>query len=133
MRGVCGLAASALIMASALSVSADMPCSIRPPKNATKSELARLATLSRPDAEKIARETLGRAKDVSVTDAGLEVEDTCLVWSFELEVKGTPGVAAILVDAGDGKVLSSRHENARREAGESGNRHQDHKSGHAGR
>ncbi len=118
MKEALGLAACALILAPALSQAAGMPCSVHPPRHATKADLARLATVSRADAEHIAREALGRTKEISVASAGLEVEDRCLVWSFDLEVEGTSGVAELLVDAGDGKLLSSRHESARQEAAE---------------
>lgn len=114
------LAACALVLAPALVSAAGMPCSIRPPEHARRAELARLATVSRTDAEHIAREALGRSRDISVAAAGLEVEDRCLVWAFDLEVEGTSGVAEITIDAGDGKLLSSRHESARREPRESG-------------
>ena len=133
MKDVLGLAACALILAPAVSIGSGMPCSVRPPRHATRAELAGLAKVSRADAEQIARESLGRAKEISVASAGLEVEDRCLVWSFDLEVKGTPGAAEIMVDAGDGKLLSSRHESAKQEADEKKNEEREKKdpdSGH---
>ena len=48
----------------------------------------------------------------------LEVEDGCLVYSFDIKVAGKSGAEEVMVDAGNGKVLSRKHESAMKEAAE---------------
>jgi hypothetical protein len=42
----------------------------------------------------------------------LEVEDGCLVYSYDVKVPGKMGTEEVYVDAGTGKVLKSFHEAA---------------------
>ncbi len=39
-----------------------------------------------------------------------EVNEGCLVWPLDLRIEGKSGVLEVLIDAGDGKVLSSTFE-----------------------
>jgi uncharacterized membrane protein YkoI len=82
--------------------------------------LAGLAKLSRPEAERIALSRVKSPATASVASAELEAEHGCLLWSFDLKVAGEPGVQEVQVDAGDGKVLSVKHETPRHEATEAG-------------
>ena len=52
------------------------------------------------------------------TDAELEAERGCLIWSFDMRIAGKSGIQEIQVDAGTGNVLSVKHESARQEAAE---------------
>ena len=96
-------------------------CSIPVTKKATAAELKALATVSREDAETIARATLTR-KPLAMTSAELEVEKGCLVWSFDFKRAEKPGFTEIMVDAGNGKVVSQRYESPQKEAAERANR-----------
>lgn len=110
------LAAAFLSLAGALPVQAAWRCSIHPPKGASDSQLASMAKLSRPAAEKIALERLKRRG--SISEKELEAEHGCLIWSFDIRVPGLKGVEEVNVDAGNGKVLDVHHESASQEAAE---------------
>lgn len=87
-------------------------CSIHPPKRATPAELARLAKITMADAEARAVASVAPEKPSSIVSSDLEVEDGCLVWSFDLRFRGKAGFQEVVVDAGDGKVLSKKSESA---------------------
>jgi hypothetical protein len=109
-----------VMVAAAAPAGAALPCSIHPAKGASDSQLAGLAKLSRPEAERIALSRVKSPATASVASAELEAEHGCLLWSFDLKVAGEPGVQEVQVDAGDGKVLSVKHETPRHEAAEAG-------------
>ena len=54
----------------------------------------------------------------TVKEAELEAEHGCLVYSFDIGVAGRTGIQEVQVDAGNGKVLSSKHESPKAEAAE---------------
>jgi uncharacterized membrane protein YkoI len=87
-------------------------CSIKASKGATG--LEKMAKLSRTAAEKTA---LAKAAG-TVSKGDLEVEDGCLVYSFDIKVAGKSGAEEIMVDAGNGKIISHKHETAVQEAAE---------------
>lgn len=95
-----------------------MLCSVRPATPVIAGELRKLAKISQPDAEQIARSALKTTRAISLVSAELELERGCLVWSFDLKVSSRQGVREVWVDAGDGRVLASRYESARQEAEE---------------
>jgi len=53
-----------------------------------------------------------------ITEAELELERGCLVYSFDVHAAGHKGVTEIVVDAGTGKVLSRMDESKAQEAAE---------------
>jgi hypothetical protein len=86
-------------------------CSIRPPRGASAEELKRLARVSSADAEKRALASVPPGRRVSsVISSDVEVNEGCLVYPFDLRIEGKKGVQEVLVDAGDGRVLSSKFE-----------------------
>jgi hypothetical protein len=93
-------------------------CSIRPAKGMSDAQLVGLAKLSQAAAAKIAVARLNATAAVAIASAELEAEHGCLIWSFDLRVADRPGVQEIQVDAGNGRVLSVKHENPRQEAAE---------------
>ena len=104
---------AALVVSSAAGAT---DCSIRPAKGSTNAQLTSLAKVTQADAEKLA---LARVKSpATVAGAELESEHGCLLWSFDLAVTGKPGIREVQIDAGNGKVLSVRHESAKHEAAE---------------
>jgi len=106
------LLASALL-AFSLPASADkLACSIKASKGAA--DLQKMAKIPDAAARKAA---LGKVSG-TVTKSELEVEDGCLVYSYDIKVAGKSGVEEILVDAGNGKILSHKHESAVKEAAE---------------
>ncbi len=106
----------AALGAATVSVASTEQCSIHPPKGASNGELASLATVSHADAQQRA---LARIKSpATVASAELEAENGCLIWSFDLKISGQSGVQEVHIDAGNGSVLSVRHESAVHEAAE---------------
>ena len=90
-------------------------CSIHPTKDADDAALSKLAKLTRDDAEARARAHFAPDKPVS-TNYRFDhpnVEGGCLVWDFQMTFMYDPpkkpsrARLRILVDAGDGKILST--------------------------
>ena len=99
-----------------VSVASAAQCSIHPTKGASNAQLASLATVSQADAQQRA---LARIKSpATVASAELEAEKSCLIWSFDLKIAGQSGVQEVQIDAGNGSVLSVKHESAVHEAAE---------------
>jgi uncharacterized membrane protein YkoI len=112
MRGkTAAIAATALLVALVASAG-DQPCSIHAKKTASKSELTAMAKWSEADARAAALKSLNTTPDKStVKKSELEVEDGCLVYSFDIEVVGdSKGHHEIEVDAGNGRILSTDHD-----------------------
>ena len=105
-------------MAGVLPAVAAETCSIHPAKGLSDMQLGNLAKLSQADAEKIAVAKIQGKDAVSVASGELEAEHRCLIWSFDLRVAGKSGIQEVQVDAGDGKILSVKHESASQESAE---------------
>lgn len=91
-------------------------CSIHPPQGASDAQLMSMAKVSKARAERTALARAGR--HASLSSAELEAERDCLIWSFDVKVRGRKGVQEVNVDAGNGKVLEVHHETAGQEASE---------------
>jgi uncharacterized membrane protein YkoI len=72
----------------------------------TPADLAKMARVSEPEARKIA---LARVPG-EVKSQELEVEHDELVYSYDIERPGEPGVDEVQVDAMSGKIVSIVHE-----------------------
>jgi uncharacterized membrane protein YkoI len=119
MKTRTALAAGAVLMLAVSARAADRPCQIHASKSATRQELAAKARVSETDAKAAALAALGvPAGKAVVQESELEVEDGCLVYSFDIQVSGEKGVREVQVDAGDGKVLKTEHEDEATEAKE---------------
>ena len=96
---------------------ASMTCGIKPSKNVPTSALPGLAKISMADAQ---AKALARLKVASaeVASAELEIEQGCLVYSFDIKLAGKSGVEEVMIDAGTGKVVSQKHESSLQEAAE---------------
>ncbi|MDP8985549.1 MAG: PepSY domain-containing protein [Pseudomonadota bacterium] len=110
-----------IAMVGVLPAVAAQPCSIHPANGLSDAQLTTLAKLSQAEAEKIAVTKIQGKDAVSIASAELEAEHRCLIWSFDLRVAGKPGIQEVQVDAGDGKILSVKHESASQEAAEASN------------
>ncbi|HQR45411.1 MAG TPA: PepSY domain-containing protein, partial [Thermoanaerobaculia bacterium] len=84
-------------------------CSIRPPRGTAPAELRRMAKIALADATARATAAVAPKRVPGVSSSDPEVNDGCLVWPFDLRLDGEKGVLEVLIDAGDGKVLSARH------------------------
>lgn len=108
-------AVSLLVPCSVLA--AGLNCSIHPPKDTLDSALPGLAKISEPDARKAAFAKV-KTSSKSHSEGELEVEQGCLVYSFDIRVPGKPGIEEIMVDAGTGRVISHKHETQKQERAE---------------
>lgn len=98
-------------MLAALAITTASPaateCSIHPAKDATDAQLAALAKVSQADAEK---KGLAHAKQPSkVVGSALQVENGCLLWVLILKHGGSSSTQQMRLDAGTGKVVSTKH------------------------
>jgi uncharacterized membrane protein YkoI len=71
-----------------------------------------MAKWTQADALKAALTSLNTTSEkATVKKSELEVEDGCLVYSFDIEVAGeSKGKHEIEVDAGNGRILSTDHD-----------------------
>jgi Peptidase propeptide and YPEB domain len=99
-------------------LAAGTPCSIHPKTGAKKDELAAMAKITRDDAQTAALASFKDSTKATVKEAELEAEHGCLVYSFDIAIAGRSGIQEVQVDAGTGKVLSSKHESAKAEVAE---------------
>ena len=92
-------------------------CRIRVAKDSENSNLSKMAKISLANAR---RRALADIKDQpkKVMQSELEVEQDCLVYSFDIRVGLKSGVEEIWVDAGNGKILSHKHETPQQETAE---------------
>jgi Peptidase propeptide and YPEB domain len=107
-----------LVTVAATASAAPRTCTIHPKKGAIREELAAMAKVTQADAQKAALASFKDPSKATVKEAELEAEHGCLVYSFDIDVAGKTGVQEVQVDAGDGKVLSSKHESSKDEATE---------------
>lgn len=104
-------AATGLILLVAPLASAQKPeCSIRPARGTSQAELVSMARVTSQDAQARAIASVAPNKVVSVIESGVEVVNGCLAWPFDLRFANKGGVQEVMVDAGDGKILSSEYE-----------------------
>ena len=94
---------------------AGLPCSTHLKNDTPASSLPALANVSMADARKTALRTV-KAPVGTVANGELEIEHSCLIYSFDIRIPGKQGIEEIMVDAGTGKVLSRKHESPKQEA-----------------
>src|SRR5664279_5303739 len=99
-----------LFLAAPLASAQKPECSIRPPRGTGQADLRSLAKISSKDAE--ARAVLSVAPDRvnAIMSSEVEVVNGCLAYPFDLRFANKGGVQEVMVDAGDGKILSSDYE-----------------------
>lgn len=69
-----------------------------------------MAKVTSKDAEARAIASVAPEKVTSVISSGVEVVNGCLAWPFDLRFASKGGVQEVMVDAGDGRILSSEYE-----------------------
>ena len=107
-----------LVLALAVPLAAaaeDLKCSTKAKKLTSKADMTAMAKVKDADARKAALEAV-KASGATISKGGLEVEDGCLVYSYDVKVPGKSGIEDVVVDAGTGKVLKMDHEGAASEA-----------------
>ena len=95
----------------------NLDCSIKASKMTKKTDMPGMAKVSVEDAKKTALGTVN-ASGAAIAKGGLEVEDGCLVYSYDVKIPGKNGVEEVIIDAGSGKVLKTEHEGSVKEAAE---------------
>jgi hypothetical protein len=93
----------------AAAASDDLNCSIKAKKLTSKAELTAMAKVSDADARKAALDKIG-ASGATITKGGIESEDGCLLYSFDVKTPGKKGIDEVIVDAGTGTILKVDHE-----------------------
>ncbi|MFI5197802.1 MAG: SgcJ/EcaC family oxidoreductase [Thermoanaerobaculia bacterium] len=104
------IAASLALLAAPLAFAQKPECSIHPTRGASHDELVSMVRVTSQDAEARAIASVAPNKVASVIESGVEVVNGCLAWPFDLRFANKGGVQEVIVDAGDGKILSSEYE-----------------------
>jgi uncharacterized protein (TIGR02246 family) len=104
------IAASLALLAAPFAYAQKPECSIHPARGASHDELVSMVRVTSQDAEARAIASVAPNKVVSVIESGVEVVNGCLAWPFDLRFANKGGVQEVIVDAGDGKILSSEYE-----------------------
>lgn len=99
-----------LFLAAPLATAQKPDCSIRPARGTGQAELRRLAKIGSKDAEARAIASVAPDKVNAVMSSEVEVVNGCLAYPFDLRFANKGGVQEVMVDAGDGKILSSGYE-----------------------
>jgi len=81
-------------------------CSLKAWKTDTTASLVKKAKLTKDEARKVALDTVTLA-DKKVTEAKLQSEDGCLVYSVDVMAGGDK--TEFMIDAGDGRILRQRN------------------------
>ena len=112
MRGKILALAAAAVLVSVVASAGDQPCSIHAKKSMSKTELTAMAKWTQADALTAALKSLNTTPDkATVQKSELEVEDGCLVYSFDIAVaEESKGKHEIEVDAGNGRILETDHD-----------------------
>ena len=110
-RSVRRSASFAVLLLVAPALRAQTPeCSLRAPRGASETELRRLAKVSAKDAEAKAVASVAPDRVNSIISGDVDVVEGCLAWTFLLRFANKGGVTEVVVDAGDGKILSAVYE-----------------------
>lgn len=105
---------AALLVPFAVSA-ADLNCTIKAAKSTKSADMAGMAKFSESNAKKAALDAIN-VSGASISKGGLEVEDGCLVYSYDIVTPGKSGIDEVILDAGDGKVLKTEHEGSIKQA-----------------
>lgn len=96
----------------------------------TQADLARMAKISKADAEKAALKAVKtNGANARVAEVELAMKNGYLVYEVEVKVNGQKGETEVIVDAGTGKVLAVQHEDDDDDDDDNGNNGNNAKSG----
>ncbi len=94
---------------------------------AVKSDIpADLAKQAKISLEAARTTALAKVPNGTVKSEELEKEHGKLIYSFDIQVPGKPGIEEVNVNAIDGKVLGVEHESAKTERREAKKEHKEH-------
>jgi hypothetical protein len=104
-----------ILLTSITASAGNLPCSIHLTRGTPASDLSALAKVPLAEAQRTALASISAPATSTVAEGELEIEHGCLVYSFDIRVSGKSGIEEVMVDPGNGKVLSRKHESARQE------------------
>jgi uncharacterized membrane protein YkoI len=93
----------------------DLGCSVKAKR--LDADTRAMAKVNESAARKSALDKVNVA-GATISSGGLEIEDGCLLYTYDVKVPGRGGVEEVIIDAGTGKVLAVEHESAAKEAAE---------------
>lgn len=93
-------------------------CTAKVSGKLTPDEMKTTAKISMADAQAAALKEVGKADVKKLMDSELEVEDGCLIYSFDIRLKSVKGLEEVMVDAVSGQIVSRKHETPEQEAAE---------------
>ena len=105
-----------LCAAIPFAAAAHLDCSVKAKKNTSKADMSAMAKVKDEAARRVAVDKV--AAGSLIAQGGLEVEEGCLVYVYDLKVPGKGGYQEVFVDAGTGAVLKVENESAARERAE---------------
>ena len=108
---------SAALFATISASAAGLPCSIHPKKGLADSELRALTKVTQAAAEATALQSV-KIRSATVASGELEAEGGCLIYSFDIKVPEKRSIIEVTIDAGTGKVLSTKREGPKAQAAE---------------
>lgn len=111
------LVLSAALFAAVGANAAGLPCSIHPQQGLADSELPALTKVTQAAAEATALQSV-KIPSATVASGELEAEGGCLIYSFDIKLPGKKSIIEVAVDAGTGKVLSTKREGPKAQAAE---------------
>lgn len=130
IRPVLCFSASLLVSLPLAAGAATLACTAKVSSKLNHAQMKGMAKVSLSAAQATAIQSVGKANLDRVASSELEVEDGCLLYSFDLRLRSKEGIDEVQVDALSGKVISRKHETPQEEATE---KSEDAKPAHANR
>lgn len=97
---------------------ATLECTAKVSSKLNDTQMNKMAKVNLSAAQATAIRSVGAANLDRVVSKELEVENGCLLYSFDLRLRSKEGIDEVQVDAVSGKVISQKHETAADEAAE---------------
>lgn len=116
--GLTHFAISLLASMPLLAGAATMECTAKVSSKLNDSQMKKMAKIDLSTAQATAIDLVGKANLDSVVSRELEVEQGCLVYSFDLRLRASDGIDEVQIDAVSGKLVSRKHETPADEAKE---------------
>lgn len=117
-RPILNVTGALLVSFPLIAGASTLECTAKVTATLSKSQMKKMAKASMSEALATATELVGKSKLKKVIAKELEVEDHCLLYSFDLQLNSSEGIEEVFVDAISGKVLLQKHETAADEKAE---------------
>jgi diphthamide synthase (EF-2-diphthine--ammonia ligase) len=97
---------------------ATLECTAKVSTKLNDTQMKKMTNVNLSAAQATAIESVGKANLDRVISKELEVENGCLLYSFDLRLRSKEGIDEVQVDAVSGKVISQKHETVADEVAE---------------